>query len=78
MVRAKNGIADFCLAIFTYEMESSMELFKDNSCSVFTVSRFSKLIETAAEQKYINNSEMEKALDWNRDPENWGSKHGFE
>ena len=78
MVRENKGIADYCLAIFTYEMESSRKLFEENCCSVFTVSRFSKLIETAAEKKYINSSEMEKALDWNSDPENWGRKHGFE
>ncbi len=78
MVRDKNGIVDYCLAIFTYEMESSKKAFEENSCRVFTVSRFSGLIETAAEKEYINSSEMEKALDWNRDPENWGKKHGFE
>ncbi len=78
MVREKNGNADNCLAIFTYEMESSRKLFEENRCSVYTVSGFSKLIETAAEIKYINSSEMQKALDWNSDPENWGRKHGFE
>ena len=78
MVRDKNGIVDYCLAIFTYEMESSRKAFEENRCRVFTVSRFSGLIETAAEKEYINSSEMEKALDWNRDPENWGKKHGFE
>lgn len=78
MVRNKNGIVDYCLAIFTYEMESSRKVFEENSCRVFTVSRFSKLIETAAERKYISSDEMEKALDWNSDPENWGRKYGFE
>ena len=77
-VREKNGTADYCLAIFTYEMESSRKAFEENSCRVFTVSCFSKLIETAAEKKYINSIEMEKALDWNSDPENWGRKHGYE
>ena len=78
MVRDKKGKADYCLAIFTYEMESSRKAFEENSCSIFTVSRFSKLIETAEEKKYINSDEMKKALDWNSDPENWGRKHGFE
>ena len=77
-VRDNKGTVDHCLAIFTYEMESSRKAFEENCCSIFTVSRFSKLIETAEEKKYINSSEMEKALDWNSDPENWGRKHGFE
>ena len=78
MVREKKGIAEYCLAIFTYEMESSRKAFEDNCCRIFTVSGFSKLIETAEEKKYIKTDEMKKALDWNSDPENWGRKHGFE
>ncbi len=77
-VRDKNGIVDFCLAIFTYEMKSGEDLFRENSCTLYTVSTFSKLIKTALSENYINQDEMEKALDWNSDPVKWGEKYGYE
>jgi len=67
-----------CIAIFTYGLAKAKKLFSDGKCKLFTLSDFSTLIDVAAETKYLNEGEKKTALAWNKDPENWGKKEGFE
>jgi len=58
-----------CLAIFTYELQKSKSTFSD--CPLFTITRFSALIEEAQAQHYITGEEAMHILAWNKSPENW-------
>ncbi len=58
-VRAAGGIANDCIAIFTYEMEKSIKKFEEGKCNLFTLSNFSTLIKTAVENNFINEKEMQ-------------------
>ncbi len=73
-VRDKGGIVSHCVAISTYSFPKSIEGFKEINCRLHTLTDFNTLIETAAELDYIK--DKEKVLEWNKDPDLWGTKYG--
>jgi orotate phosphoribosyltransferase len=77
-VRNAGGIVECCLAIFTYGMGKAAEGFRNAGCEIVALSNFSALIEVAGKKNYIRPEERAKALEWNKDPQNWGKKMGFE
>ncbi|MCL2793007.1 MAG: orotate phosphoribosyltransferase [Spirochaetaceae bacterium] len=78
ILREHGAIVDYCVAIFTYQMESAEKVFADEKCTLFTASNFKTLIKTAVDGKYITDDEAEKAVNWSSDPPNWGKKYGYE
>jgi len=66
------------IAIFTYNMDSSAEKFSAEKISVHALTDFQAMIETAAENGYIDEKGKDVALEWNKDPAGWGKKNGFE
>jgi len=77
-VRDRGGIVEKCLAIFTYEMEKAKDNFSDAGCELISLSNFSTLIDVASNNNYIKTEDKDKVLEWNKDPQNWGKKMGFE
>ncbi|MCL2480793.1 MAG: orotate phosphoribosyltransferase [Spirochaetaceae bacterium] len=78
ILREHGAIVDYCVAIFTYQMESAEKTFAEEKCSLITASNFKTLIKTAVAKKYITDEEAEKAVNWNSDPTDWGKKYGYE
>ena len=78
ILREHGAIVDYCVAIFTYQMESAEKIFSDEKCNLFTASNFKTLINTAVNRKYITDDESEKAVNWNSAPAEWGKKYGYE
>ncbi len=66
------------VAIFTYEMRASEEKFSAEKIRLNALTGFSTMIETAAAGNYISQEEKKIALEWNKDPADWGKKMGFE
>jgi orotate phosphoribosyltransferase len=77
-VRRQGGVVEQCLAIFTYEMQKAKDAFNQADCELIPLSDFTTLIKLAGAMEYIGQDEIEKALEWNKDPPNWGRKMGFE
>ncbi|RMF06002.1 orotate phosphoribosyltransferase [Candidatus Woesearchaeota archaeon] len=77
-IKESGGDVVACLAIFTYGMEKAEKAFKEENCPLFTLSNFNTLINTAVEENYLSPEQAEKAVHWNRDPQGWGAKMGFE
>lgn len=77
-VRKSGGIVNDCISIFTYEMKKAEQMFDEKKCNNFSLSGFSRLVKTASEKKYIKKEDIEKICEWNRDPEGWGKRYGFE
>jgi len=71
-VREIGGVVDNCIAIFTYEMEKADDAFRKAECNLYTVSNFSTLMDVAEKHKYITGEERNKAIEWNKDPNEWG------
>ncbi|AJF60950.1 TPA: orotate phosphoribosyltransferase [Candidatus Woesearchaeota archaeon] len=67
-----------CIAITTYEFREAKEKFDEEKCGLHTLTDFTTLIKTAAEKGYISSEDEKKVLEWNKSPQKWGKKHGFE
>lgn len=77
-VRNEGGAVMDCIAIFTYEMDKAKQAFADAHVRLHTLTNFHTLVSVAVEEGYVNAVDAEKILEWNRDPEGWGKKHGYE
>jgi len=58
-------------AIFTYGFEVSENNFIEESCSFKTLSNYSVLLDTALENNYISNEELETLVKWRNSPSTW-------
>ena len=78
ILKEHGAIVDYCIAIFTYQMESAEKIFANEKCTLLTASDFKTLIKIALDKKYITDEEAEKAVSWNSNPAQWGKKYGYE
>ena len=64
------------VAIFTYLLPASSELFDSIACSFKTLSNYDVLIDVALENEYIKENDLEKLKAWKKDPkdESWMKK----
>jgi orotate phosphoribosyltransferase len=77
-LRSAGCTANNCLAIFTYEMKKAEENFKTHNVNLHALTRFSVLMDVAEKKGYISAEERQIALEWNKAPETWAKKFGFE
>ncbi|MDZ7737638.1 MAG: orotate phosphoribosyltransferase [Bacteroidales bacterium] len=60
------------LAIFTYGFKKAEDNFRDNDCSLSTLSDYNSLVEKAVETGYVTDGDMDTLGQWRQDPSNWG------
>jgi orotate phosphoribosyltransferase len=60
------------VAIFTYEFPHAKENFKNSNVSLYTISKYSEMVDAALQQGYIKQSEVGVLKQWRVDPANWG------
>ncbi len=77
-VRDEGGVVTDCVAISTYEMESSKKGFTRANVNLYTLTNFSAIVNAAVETGALAEDQKEKVLEWNQDPEGWGKKMGLE
>ncbi len=77
-VQEAGGKAEYCLAITTYSLPSAEKAFREINCKVITLTDFSTIISAAEQMGYITKEEKRKILEWDKDPDSWGRKMGFE
>lgn len=58
-------------AIFTYELAKGKNNFEAAEMPLVTLTNYSTLIESALQEKYINQEQLELLKKWRKDPENW-------
>lgn len=71
-VRTAGCNADYCLAIFTYELKKAKQTFEKLNVRLMALTNFSTLVKVATGENYIKESEKEKVLEWSKNPESWG------
>ena len=69
--KAEGAIGLEIISIFSYEFEKAKKNFEEANIKFSSLSNFSSLMEIAKDEKYISEDELKKALEWNKDPENW-------
>ena len=70
-VREKGGIAEYCIAIFTYELEKSKISFQNANVKLLTLTDFTSFVKTALKNKYISKEQLNHIMDWKKHPEGW-------
>lgn len=58
-------------AIFTYELAKGKNNFEAAEMPLVTLTNYSTLIESALQEKYITQEQLELLKKWRKDPENW-------
>jgi len=58
-------------AIFTYEFDHAIQNFIHDKVTLYTLSNYHILIETALETGYIKQNDIETLKSWRANPENW-------
>ncbi|WP_264435282.1 orotate phosphoribosyltransferase [Coxiella endosymbiont of Dermacentor marginatus] len=67
------AIVKDCIAIFSYQLSKAQKNFAKANLNYYVLSNFKTLIKVAVSEGYITEKERQKALVWNKDPENWNS-----
>ena len=60
------------VSIFTYELEKGRELLKDSNITAFSLTDYSTLMEVASEKGYVEKNELDKLMEWRKNPSEWG------
>ena len=76
-VREAGGSCVAVVAIFTYDFKKAGKIFKEGDCELLTITNFSTLANVAKKDGILTDRELALVLGWNKDPQNWGPKHGF-
>ncbi|MHC4454272.1 MAG: orotate phosphoribosyltransferase [Planctomycetota bacterium] len=76
-VREGGGVCVAVVAIFSYNFAKAINKFREENCELFTITNFSTLVNVAKENGILEDKELAIVLDWNKDPQGWGPKHGF-
>lgn len=58
-------------AIFTYELAKGKQNFEEANTPLVTLTNYSTLIESALQENYINQKQLELLKKWRKDPEHW-------
>jgi orotate phosphoribosyltransferase len=78
-VREANGLAGWCLSIFSYGLEKAAEQFAalDPPCAHASLLTFPVLLEVARAGGYLPEGHIALLEAWREDPFGWGDAHGF-
>ena len=72
-VREKNGVVEFCISIFTYELEIAKNNFESANIKLLALTDFTSFVKTALKKKYISKEQLTHIMDWKKHPEGWVS-----
>ncbi|MBM6614513.1 orotate phosphoribosyltransferase [Desemzia sp. RIT804] len=61
-----------CAAIFSYQLDSATENFRNAALTIHTLSNYSTLIEQAVEKGSIDAEEKSLLEEWRKEPSRWG------
>ncbi|QLE01647.1 orotate phosphoribosyltransferase [Galbibacter sp. BG1] len=70
-LKEEGAVVKGMIAIFSYGFDVSVENFKENNVSLYTLSNYEYLLQQAVDTNYINEKELLTLQDWRRDPGNW-------
>lgn len=70
-IREKNGIVEFCISIFTYELDKAKINFENANVKILTLTNFTSFVKTALKKKHITKVQLNHILDWKKHPEGW-------
>jgi len=78
-VREANGVADWCLSIFSYGLGKAAEQFQALAppCNFTSLLTFPVLLDVAKTGGFLSDGQIALLEAWQEDPFGWGAAHGF-
>ena len=76
-VRQANGCVTHCVSIFDYGFPEAVKKFTEANCEAFSIITFKEVWEIALENNYLTKEQVAICEEWQQDPWNWGTNHGF-
>ena len=70
-VREKGGVVEYCITIFTYELEKAKNNFESANVNLLTLTNFTNFVKTALKMRYIAKDQLAHIMDWKKHPEGW-------
>jgi orotate phosphoribosyltransferase len=76
-LKALNALRDYgcevlgMVAIFSYGFQKATDNFLRAGCTLYTLSNYEVLIQTAMEQGYVSGDNLNTLQEWRRSPEIW-------
>lgn len=64
-------------AIFTYQLQKGKEMLAEEHIEAYTLTNIETLTEVAVEKGYIQEEDMNKLIEWRKDPAEWGKAIQF-
>lgn len=64
-------------AIFTYQLQKGKEMLAEEHIEAYTLTDIEALTEVAVEKGYIQEEDMNKLIEWRKDPVEWGKAIQF-
>ncbi|MBG9589268.1 orotate phosphoribosyltransferase [Cytobacillus firmus] len=64
-------------AIFTYQLQKGKEMLAEEHIEAYTLTDIEALTEVALEKGYIQEEDMNKLIEWRKDPAEWGKAIQF-
>ncbi|WP_404358695.1 orotate phosphoribosyltransferase [Cytobacillus firmus] len=64
-------------AIFTYQLQKGKEMLAEEHIQAYTLTDIETLTEVAVEKGYIQEEDMNKLIEWRKDPAEWGKAIQF-
>lgn len=71
-IRANKGTVLGMAAIFSYAFPHAEKSFSEANCTIYTLSDYPNLIDTALEQGTIMREQLELLNQWREQPDTWG------
>lgn len=62
------------VAIFTYGLDIAINAFSEKNVPLLTITDYDTLVETATEQGYIKEEDLESLALWRKNPEQWSEE----
>ncbi|NOX45461.1 MAG: orotate phosphoribosyltransferase [Chlorobi bacterium] len=59
-------------AIFTYNLKTATDNFKDAKCELHTLADYDTLVDFAVENNYISDKDLGSLKKWRKAPDKWG------
>lgn len=78
-IREAEGLVSYCLAIFTYDLQTSIDAFAalDPICTPVALLDYDTMVATAQATDYVDLAGAELLAQWRLDPFGWGEANGF-
>ncbi|PKL28735.1 MAG: orotate phosphoribosyltransferase [Spirochaetae bacterium HGW-Spirochaetae-2] len=78
-IRQADGLVAYCLAIFTYGLEASVQSFAalEPQCRPIALLDYDTMVATALATGYVDGNGAELLNQWRRNPFRWGTDNGF-